>query len=146
MRRYDNDGNIILSEIHPQDILEETQRFIYEQIEHFIATHIPSRIHGHWHFCVCASIMYQDVRNGEEVEGGYSNLLYRDEDTEQIHRSIDFSRRENYDKMIQYIVNDWTKRGENLSREGNENNSRDLIIKYVSELKSFSGLSWIVMI
>ena len=135
LRRYDRDGNIILSEIHPQDILVEQRQFIYEQIEHFISTHDPTHIHGHWHFCVCASIIYENVRNGEEVTGGYSNLLYRDEDTAQIHRNIDFSRHQDYDKMIDYVVNNWIQRGENLSREGSETNSRDLIIKYVSEIE-----------
>ena len=62
LRRYDNDGNIVLPEIHPQDILEETRRFIYEQIEHFITTHDPTHIHGYWHFCVCASIIYENCK------------------------------------------------------------------------------------
>ena len=40
----------------------------------------------------------------KKYNGGYSNLLYRDEETEQIHRSIDFSRHEDYDKMIDTLL------------------------------------------
>ena len=105
MRRYDNDENIIFPEIHPEDILEETQQFIYEQIEHFIETHDPTHIHGYWDFCICVSIVYENVRTGEEETGGYSTALFKDEDTEQIHRSIDFSKREDSNKMMNYVIN-----------------------------------------
>ena len=62
--------------------------------------------------------------NWRKEKGGYSNALYIDEDTEQILRSIDFSNLDDYNKLIDYVINNLIKLEENLSREGNERNSR----------------------
>ena len=59
MRLYDSEGNIILTEIHPQDILEETLQFIHDELEHFIETNAPVRINGNWRFSISAPIMYE---------------------------------------------------------------------------------------
>ena len=58
------EGNIILTEIHSQYILEETIQFIHDELYHFIETNTPDRINGNWHFTISAPIMYENVRTG----------------------------------------------------------------------------------
>ena len=135
LRRYDSEGNMIIIEEHPPAILKDTEQFVYDEIFKFIEDNDPTRIDGYWHNCICAKIMYENLRTQEEIEGGYSDSLYRDDNDEQIHTHIDFSNQEEYNKMIKYIMKKWTEREEKLSRETNERNSKDYIIKYLSELE-----------